>query len=76
MSKIPLTVSGAERLRGELQRLKTVDRPAAISAIGEARLHGAAQRLQRNARLGEMLCARGQAPAGLPRRLPDESACG
>ena len=40
MSKIPLTVSGAERLRSELQRLKTVDRPAAISAIGEARLHG------------------------------------
>ena len=40
MSKIPLTVSGAERLRSELQRLKTVDRPAAIAAIGEARLHG------------------------------------
>src|SRR6266404_2301419 len=38
MSKIPLTVSGAERLRSELQRLKTVDRPAAIAAIGEARL--------------------------------------
>ena len=40
MSKIPLTVSGAEKLRSELQRLKTVDRPAAIAAIGEARLHG------------------------------------
>ena len=40
MSKIPLTVSGAEKLRSELQRLKTVDRPAVISAIGEARLHG------------------------------------
>src|SRR3979411_3398446 len=40
MSKIPLTVSGAERLRSELQRLKTVARPAAIAAIGEARLHG------------------------------------
>jgi transcription elongation factor GreA len=40
MSKIPLTVSGAEKLRSELQRLKTLDRPAAISAIGEARLHG------------------------------------
>jgi transcription elongation factor GreA len=40
MSKIPLTVLGAEKLRSELQRLKTVDRPAAIAAIGEARLHG------------------------------------
>ena len=40
MSKIPLTVSGAAKLRSELQRLKTVDRPAAIAAIGEARLHG------------------------------------
>src|SRR5438874_13471700 len=40
MSKIPLTVSGAGRLRSELQRLKTVDRPAVIAAIGEARLHG------------------------------------
>jgi transcription elongation factor GreA len=40
MSKIPLTVLGAEKLRSELQRLKTMDRPAAIAAIGEARLHG------------------------------------
>src|SRR5437764_3541649 len=40
MSKIPLTVSGAGRLRSELQRLKTVDRPAIVRAIGEARLHG------------------------------------
>jgi transcription elongation factor GreA len=40
MSKIPLTVSGAAKLRTELQRLKTVERPAAIAAIGEARLHG------------------------------------
>ena len=38
MSKIPLTVSGAGRLRSELQRLKTVDRPAAIAAIGDHRL--------------------------------------
>jgi transcription elongation factor GreA len=40
MSKIPLTVSGAAKLRSELQRLKTIDRPAIIAAIGEARLHG------------------------------------
>jgi transcription elongation factor GreA len=37
---IPLTVSGAELLRQELHRLKTVDRPGAISAIADARSHG------------------------------------
>ena len=40
MSKVPLTVAGAEKLREELQRLKTVDRPAVIAAIAEARAHG------------------------------------
>jgi transcription elongation factor GreA len=40
MSKIPVTVNGAERLRQELHRLKTVDRPSAITAIAEARSHG------------------------------------
>ncbi|MGA8053706.1 MAG: transcription elongation factor GreA [Burkholderiales bacterium] len=40
MAKIPLTVVGAEKLRAELQRLKTVDRPAVIAAIAEARSHG------------------------------------
>jgi transcription elongation factor GreA len=40
MSKVPLTVTGAERLRGELHRLKTVERPAVIAAISEARAHG------------------------------------
>jgi len=40
MSKIPLTVNGAEKLREELQRLKTVDRPNVIAAIAEARSHG------------------------------------
>jgi transcription elongation factor GreA len=38
--KIPLTAIGAERLRAELQRLKTVDRPAIVTAIAEARSHG------------------------------------
>ena len=40
MSKIPLTVIGAEKLRSELQELKTVQRPAVINAIAEARAHG------------------------------------
>ena len=38
--KIPLTVKGAEMLKAELHRLKTVDRPATILAIAEARSHG------------------------------------
>ncbi|MDP1635628.1 MAG: transcription elongation factor GreA [Gallionellaceae bacterium] len=40
MSKIPLTVIGAELLRNELHRLKTVERPAVINAISEARAQG------------------------------------
>ncbi len=40
MSGIPLTVRGAERLQAELQRLKTVERPAVITAIAEARAQG------------------------------------
>ena len=40
MSKIPITVRGAERLRAELQELKAVQRPAIINAIAEARSHG------------------------------------
>jgi transcription elongation factor GreA len=40
MSTVPLTTKGAELLRQELQRLKTVDRPNAITAISEARTHG------------------------------------
>lgn len=40
MSKIPLTVNGAGKLRVELQQLKTVQRPAVIAAIAEARTHG------------------------------------
>jgi transcription elongation factor GreA len=40
MSTIPLTTNGAELLRQELHRLKTVDRPNAITAIAEARTHG------------------------------------
>ncbi len=40
MSKIPLTVIGAELLRQELHQLKTVERPAVINAISEARAQG------------------------------------
>jgi transcription elongation factor GreA len=40
MAAIPLTVRGAERLKLELHRLKTVERPAVINAIAEARAQG------------------------------------
>jgi len=40
MSKIPLTVKGAELMRAELQQLKTVERPKVIASIQEARTHG------------------------------------
>ncbi|MCW8888630.1 MAG: transcription elongation factor GreA, partial [Gammaproteobacteria bacterium] len=40
MSKVPLTVKGAERLREELTELKQVARPKVIQDIAEARAHG------------------------------------
>ena len=40
MATIPLTKRGAEKLKAELHRLKTVDRPAVIAAIAEARAQG------------------------------------
>lgn len=40
MSKVPLTVKGAEKLRLELDELKSVVRPRIINAISEARAHG------------------------------------
>ncbi|HSB21743.1 MAG TPA: transcription elongation factor GreA [Burkholderiaceae bacterium] len=40
MATIPLTRRGAELLKAELQRLKSVDRHAVIQAIAEARGHG------------------------------------
>ena len=39
-TKTPLTIKGAEKLRAELHRLKTVERPSVIAAIAEARSHG------------------------------------
>jgi transcription elongation factor GreA len=40
MKRKPLTLKGAERLRIELRRLKSEDRPRVIQAIAEARAHG------------------------------------
>ena len=40
MATIHLTKRGAEKLKAELHRLKTVDRPAVIAAIAEARAQG------------------------------------
>jgi len=40
MSKIPITLHGAELLRAELHKLKTIERPAVITAIAEARAQG------------------------------------
>lgn len=40
MNKFPITVVGAEKMRAELQHLKTVERPAVIQAIAEARAQG------------------------------------
>lgn len=40
MKRPPMTKKGAERLRTELDRLKSQDRPRIISAIAEARAHG------------------------------------
>jgi transcription elongation factor GreA len=40
MTKVPITAKGAEKLREELLRLKTLDRPRIIQAIAEARAHG------------------------------------
>ena len=40
MSRAPLTLNGAQRLRDELDHLKSVKRPEIINAISEARAHG------------------------------------
>ena len=39
-AKIPMTKLGFERLEGELRNLKSVERPAVVKAIAEAREHG------------------------------------
>ena len=40
MATIPITKRGAEKLKAELHRLKTIDRPGVINAIAEARAQG------------------------------------
>lgn len=40
MKRVPMTAPGAQRLRAELEQLKSVKRPAVIAAIAEARAHG------------------------------------
>lgn len=40
MQKHPMTIAGAEALKHELHRLKTVERPRIIEAIATARAHG------------------------------------
>jgi transcription elongation factor GreA len=40
MQQVPMTVSGAQKLREELNRLKQIERPRIINAIAEARAHG------------------------------------
>ena len=40
MEKVPMTVGGYQGLDEDLKRLKTLERPAVIAAISEARQHG------------------------------------
>jgi len=40
MNKYPITVAGAQKLRDELKRLKSEERPRVVAAIAEARGHG------------------------------------
>lgn len=40
MNKSPMTAKGVERLREQLNHLKTVERPKIVAAIAEARAHG------------------------------------
>ena len=40
MKRVPMTAPGAQRLRAELEHLKSVKRPQIINAIAEARAHG------------------------------------
>ncbi len=39
MTKVPMTIRGAELLREELKKLKSDDRPKVIQAIARPRLH-------------------------------------
>lgn len=40
MEKVPMTAAGYRKIEAEIKHLKTVERPATIQAIAEARTHG------------------------------------
>jgi transcription elongation factor GreA len=40
MNRLPMTADGYSRLQSEIKRLKSIERPAIIRAIAEARTHG------------------------------------
>jgi len=82
----PMTKRGAELLREELQRLKSVERPAVSAAIGEARSHGdlsenaeydAARERQGfiEARIGDIEAKLGNAQVIDPKLLDAEGRC-
>jgi transcription elongation factor GreA len=84
--KTPMTKRGAELLREELQRLKSVERPALSAAIAEARSHGdlsenaeydAARERQGfiEARIGDIEAKLGNAQVIDPKLLDAEGRC-
>ena len=84
--KTPMTKRGAELLRDELQRLKSVERPAVSAAIAEARSHGdlsenaeydAARERQGfiEARIGDIEAKLGNAQLIDPKLLDAEGRC-
>lgn len=86
MSKVPITIAGAEKLRAELQELKTVQRPAIVTAISEARSHGdlaenaeyhAAKERQGfiEGRIAELEAKLGNAQLIDPKRLDADGRC-
>jgi len=64
MSTVPLTKRGAALLRDELQRLKSVERPAVVNSIAEARAQGD---LSENAEYDAARRSRALSRAALPR---------
>ena len=86
MSKIPITIAGAEKLRTELHELKSVQRPAIVTAISEARSHGdlsenaeyhAAKERQGfvEGRIAELEAKLGNAQLIDPKRLDADGRC-
>lgn len=67
MQAIPMTLRGAEKLREELDFLKSVRRPEIIAAIAEAREHGD---LKENANTTQLVNSRVSAKAVLKTSKP------